>query len=541
MEEHGPRRGPPSRRLPADGRAGKGEGVVEQVVRALVVALMNGLLYFSGHRRVREATETAVRALDTYFQDQPVFRLGIRENLLIFEGRPLYDLSIYAHRLIRAVRDRGAWGIRFERGVTAEEVRRLLEVLLHRPPASTTLPRDTEGDSVRPGQEEVAEGSPQTSVTSVEPPAKGAGASPRPPAGERPEVVNDQLRQEGVTHVALETQPLVERGVVGLTAAESAERVVGGEEVSRSLYTTALGVLQDLMVELRQGRKPSFRNANDVAQGIAEAFDAHRTPLIALTAIKDYDEYTFNHSINVCIYLTALAQELTSEPRDIIRIAQAGLLHDVGKILIADEILYKPGRLSDAEWQVMRQHPLVGAKILVEASGVDELAVNVAFGHHLHYDRKGYPQVPADITVDPITELVNVIDVYEAVTAKRPYKEPFPPERVTKLLLEGSGTQFDPICVEAFLRSFGVYPPGTRVLLANGYRAEVLSANPDRPFDPVVRLTHDPEGRPVEGVEVVDTASEAGARNVGADTGRTTGPGEAGEKRQPYAVLRSVR
>jgi putative nucleotidyltransferase with HDIG domain len=497
--------------------------VAEELVRALVVALMNSLLYFSGHRRVREATELAARSLNTYFQDQPVLVLGIREDLLIFEGRPLYDLSIYAHRLIRAVRNQGAWGIRFERGVTAGEIRRLVEVLVPASAHSTTLTSAPEGQA--PTGEAGAR--------------EGPGAGPQPAKGTaaaRGEAVNDQLRQEGITRVALETQPLVERGVVGPAVGEAAGRPLGGEEVSRSLYSTAMSVLQDLMVELRQGRTPSFNDANEVAHGIAEALDSQRTPLIALTAIKDYDEYTFNHSVNVCIYTTALARELTTEPRDIVRIAQAALLHDVGKILIADEILYKPGSLSNAEWQVMRQHPLVGAKILVEASGVDELAVNVAFGHHLHYDRKGYPQVAPDITLDPITELVNVIDVYEAVTAKRPYKEPFPPERVTKLLLDGSGTLFDPICVEAFLRSFGVYPPGTRVLLASGYRAEVLSVNPERLFDPIVRLTHDPEGRPVEGVEVVNTASEETE-----DTEPTAGAAEGGETRRKHAIVHSLR
>jgi putative nucleotidyltransferase with HDIG domain len=502
--------------------------VAEELVRALVVALMNSLLYFSGHRRVREATEAAVHALEPYFQDQPVLLLGIRESLLIFEGRPLYDLSIYAHRLIRAVRDLGAWGIRFERGVTADEVRRLVEVLLPPSAGSTTLkyglPEEGGGGEAGGGQ------------VSAGPVGAARGKITPAEASARSEAVNAQLRQEGITHVALETQPLVERGVVGPAAAEGMAPAAGGEEVSRSLYSAAMSVLQDLMVELRQGRSPSFNDANEVAQGIAEAFDAHRTPLIALTAIKDYDEYTFNHSINVCIYTTALARELTTAPRDIVRIAQAALLHDVGKILIADEILYKPGSLSDAEWQVMRQHPLVGAKILVEASGVDELAVNVAFGHHLHYDRKGYPKVAPDITLDPITELINIIDVYEAVTAKRPYKEPFPPERVTKLLLDGSGTLFDPVCVEAFLRSFGVYPPGTRVLLASGHRAEVLSVNPERLFDPIVRLTHDPEGRPLEAGEVVNTATEEGAAGEGATAG-----GEGGETRRRHAIVHSLR
>ena len=265
------------------------------------------------------------------------------------------------------------------------------------------------------------------------------------------------------------------------------------------------------MVELRRGQRASFSQANDVAAGLAEAMKTHRTPLIALTAVKNYDEYTFNHSVNVCIYTTALAETLTTDPEEVVRIAQAALLHDVGKILIADEILYKPGRLSDAEWEIMHQHPVVGAKILVEAQGVDELAVNVGFGHHLRYDRQGYPPVSGEVELDPVTELVNMVDVYEAVTAKRPYKEPFPPEWVTQLLLDGCGREFNPVCVEAFLTCFGAYPPGTAIELSGGERAEVLSANPEHPFRPVVRLTHDPEGRPVDGVEVVDTAERDSA------------------------------
>jgi len=434
---------------------------VERVVRALVVALMNGLLYFPGHRRVIEAAEEAAEALGAHFKEQPVLLLGIREGLFIFEGKPLYDLSIYAHRLIRTLREREAWGLRFERGVTPAEVSRLVEVLL-----------------------------------------QGGEASA--------DDLNAQLTREGITRVALETRPLAERGVLGAAGAGDAVEALADEEVSRELYTSALAALQDLMVELRHGERISFGQANEVAAGLAEAMEAHRTPLVALTAIKNYDEYTFNHSVNVCIYTTALAKGLTTDPQEVVRIAQAALLHDVGKILIADEILYKPGRLSDGEWRVMREHPVVGAKILVEAQGVDELAVNVAFGHHLRYDRKGYPKVSGDITLDPVTELVNVVDVYEAVTAKRPYKKPFPPERVVELLLEGWGRQFNPVCVDAFLSCFGAYPPGTKVLLTDGRRGQVVSVNPQDPFHPVVRLTHDPEGRPLEEPEVLDTSSRDG-------------------------------
>jgi len=239
-------------------------------------------------------------------------------------------------------------------------------------------------------------------------------------------------------------------------------------------------------------------------QAMAEAVQTKRTPLIALTSIKDYDEYTFNHSVNVCIYTTALADSLTTDSSEVVSISQAALLHDVGKILIADEILYKPGRLSESEWQVMRQHPLVGAKILLEAQGVDELAVNVAFGHHLRHDRSGYPPVAREVQLDPVTELVNVVDVYEAVTAKRPYKKPFPPERVAEMLLEGAGKEFEALCVEAFVNFYGVYPPGTRIRLSDGAEARVLMASPEDPFRPRVQVVQDPEGQPLDTLEIVE-------------------------------------
>ena len=96
--------------------------VVERLVRALMVSIMNGLLYFPGHRRVKEAAEEAVRSLDDFFEEQPELLFNIREGLIVYEGKPLYDLSIYAHRLISTVRDQGGWGLRFEAGVTDDEI-----------------------------------------------------------------------------------------------------------------------------------------------------------------------------------------------------------------------------------------------------------------------------------------------------------------------------------------------------------------------------------------------------------------------------------
>jgi len=440
-----------------------GLDAVERVVRGLVVALMNGLMYFPGHRRVVEATDEVVSALDSYFQEHPTLLLGIRERLLILEGKPLYDLSIYAHRLIRAVRDRGGWGLRFHQGVTATEVRRLIELLLS----------GTEGSAA---------------------------------------TTNGELRQSGVRRVALEERPLAEPGAESTSGTARAVEALSGQQMSRNLYTDALAVLQNVMVQLRRGDSVSFGAASEIATGLAEAIQTTPAPLIALTAVKNYDEYTFNHSVNVCIYTSFLAELFTTSAEDLVHVAQASLLHDVGKVLIADSILYKPGKLSEKEWEVMREHPLVGAKILLEAEGVHELAVNVAYGHHLRHDHQGYPVPFGEVTLDPVTELVTVADVYEAVTAKRPYKKPVPSEVAAKILLDGAGGEFNALCVEAFLRFFGAFPVGTTVELASGARGHVLASNPVDPFRPVVRLTHGPDGHPLETGQLIDTAErdEAG-------------------------------
>lgn len=430
--------------------------IVEQFVRSLVVALMNGVLYFPRHRRVVEAVGEAVRVLEGYFKGKPALVLGIWEGLLIFEGRPQYDLSIYAHRLIRAVQEQGGHGLRFSQGVTAEEMVCLVEVLLG--PAIGTV-------------------------------------------GEAKAL----LRQKGVSYVDLEERLPAESLERKIRNTAGAVQTLLDHKVSRDAYTGALDALQNVMVGLRRSGEVSFMPVNEMAERLAHAMQANRERLLALTAIKDYDAYTFNHSVNVCIYTTALAQSMDAPADELVSIAQAALLHDVGKLLIPEEILYKPGRLSGPEEQIMRQHPLLGAKILTEAEGVHELAVNAAFGHHLRYDRRGYPGCSREIPLDPVTEYINTIDVYEALTAKRPYKKPFSPEEAADILLRGAGSEFNPKCVVTFFRFFGVYPSGTPVRLKDGTKGRVASANPGDPFHPMVCLTHSAEGEPVESEEIVDT------------------------------------
>ncbi len=442
----------------------------DRIVQALSIALMNGTVYFPEHRRVAEAAKEAAAALDTYFQDRESFVLGVLKGLLIVEGAPLYDLSVRAHRLMDTITERGGFGIRFSRGITAGEIMALVKALL------------------------------QARTRSAE-------------------EFNALLAHQGIVHAAFQTKPLREvlptdgaasgrEPAPAPAAAPSEESAKDAGEPCIEIYTWALGGIRDFIGNIKHDRKVSLTQSQDIAVRLTDALAKDRNGFVAMASVKDYDSYTFNHSVNACIYATAVAEQLITDQKELVAVAQAALLHDVGKILIPDEVLFKPGALSDAEWTVMRQHPVLGAKILMEAQGAAEIAINVAFGHHLRYDQQGYPALPMPITVDPLTQLVNVIDVYEALTAKRPYKKPFTPERAADVLLRGVGSEFNPLCVDLFLRHFGIFPPGTSVRLADGSEGAVAATNPCDVAHPVVHVTRDADGCAPEHPLIVDTSEK---------------------------------
>jgi len=433
------------------------EAYAERIVRAFVVAIMNSRIYFSTHQRVIDASDEAAFALEGHFEENPKFQIAIKESLLIFNGKPLYDLSIYAHQLTKYIRKHHGWGMHISPGVTSGEIRSFVEFMI-----------TTNNESVQEA--------------------------------------NMNLLKRDVNHINIEENPVVDNLDKGARVTKQEEIVIEDMKISQKVYTEALSVLQEIMVGLHQKKRISFNSAYEIAENMTNSLDENRNSFIALTTAKDYDAYTFNHSINVCIYAATLAESLTTDPETVVRIAQAALLHDVGKLLIPEEILNKKELFNEEDRKIMEQHTVLGAKILIESEGSHDMAVNVAFGHHLRYDRKGYPKVPADIMVDPVVDMINVIDFYEAITARRPYKDPFPPAVAAEMLLDGSGTQFNPVCVEAFLSYFGAFPISTDVLLSNGMSGLVVSNNPDDPFRPCVKITHDISNESVSSGPIVDTS-----------------------------------
>jgi HD-GYP domain-containing protein (c-di-GMP phosphodiesterase class II) len=212
--------------------------------------------------------------------------------------------------------------------------------------------------------------------------------------------------------------------------------------------------------------------------------------LLGLTNLRSHDEYTYNHSVNVCILALAIGQRLGYNKKKLSELGMAALFHDLGKFSIPLEVLNKPTDFTEAEWTIMRRHPIFSVKELVRLKGVDEMAVRVtigAFEHHLNYDLSGYPKLANKRKLSLLGRIICIVDCYDALTSSRVYNRvPFPPDKALRFMLSKSGKAFDPILMKIFVNAIGVYPIGTLVLLNTKEIGVVFTSNPipekgDRP------------------------------------------------------------
>ena len=231
--------------------------------------------------------------------------------------------------------------------------------------------------------------------------------------------------------------------------------------------------------------------------------------VFGLTNLKNYDEYTLNHSVNVCLLATALGRRLGLSRGEIVDLGIAAFFHDLGKLEIPLEILNKPAKLSDGEREVMEQHPFKGAEKLVllkESKHLPLRAIHVALEHHIKEDLTGYPRYFKKEDVNLFSKIVKVVDFFDAITTKRVYRtKVFTRAEALSLMLEQSSTEFNPVILKAFIYLMGVFPIGSLVALNTGEIGIVFDLNPDPKllFRPSVKLITDAAGNKVNG-EIVD-------------------------------------
>jgi len=235
-------------------------------------------------------------------------------------------------------------------------------------------------------------------------------------------------------------------------------------------------------------------------QAIVDQVLNNEASLVGLTTLRDYDEYTFTHSVNVCIFSVALGRKLGLTKLQLYDLGMAALFHDVGKSRVPLEVLNKQGGLTDEEWRIMQAHPWLGVLTLFGLRGYGEIPYRgmiVAYEHHMKVDLTGYPKSLRGRDLSIYSKIVAVADGFDAATTRRVYQTvPIQPDQVLKEMWENPRRGYDPVIVKAFINLIGIYPVGTCVILDTYEVAIVHSANPDvsHVHRPVVRIVASPEG-----------------------------------------------
>lgn len=265
------------------------------------------------------------------------------------------------------------------------------------------------------------------------------------------------------------------------------------EELERAdkLYGEAVNYARSFMDDVRDGKPIDIHDARPLVNEFIDSVFRNESAAAAISKLKAFDEYTYTHCINVSVLAVVLGKKLGYPRERLELIGMAGMFHDVGKALIPPQILNKPGKLTEEEMNVMRTHPLHGYRLLLQQPDIPEEVIRGAVEHHEKHDGSGYPRGLKGEEISETARLLAVVDVYDALTSKRVYKDPLPPGKVLGMMYQWRVTDFHPNIVEQFIKSLGVYPVGSFVRLSNGKHGVVTDHNPDDPLNPAVRISHD--------------------------------------------------
>ena len=266
----------------------------------------------------------------------------------------------------------------------------------------------------------------------------------------------------------------------------------------RKMYSEAVSVASTVWENAKTEERPDPTQAQNMVDGLAQAVLQNRSALLALTALKDYDNYTFTHMVNVSILTMAQARGLGIDGPLLREFGLAALMHDIGKVKTPSEILNKPAKLTDEEFAIMKRHTVDGAEILRGTPDIPALAPVVAFEHHLRIDGTGYPENVSRPSLNLATMLCGIADVYDAMRSQRKYQQAFPSERILTVLQKNDGSQFDPHLVRRFVQLLGIYPVGNLVKLNTDEVAIVLQVHAPDPYKPKVRVLFAADGNRLE-------------------------------------------
>jgi putative nucleotidyltransferase with HDIG domain len=408
----------------------------DDLVRRLAAALRGAELYSPRHPLVMRAVSSLYAACNAYLASASTLVIGFVGDDVVVNDSRLARGSASLTGFVRGLRDREIEKITFHRGVTADELHGFVTELADRRPAATLIDRLATRD--------------------------------------------------------------VKRIVIGkLTIDESADDEVG-IEAARRVYNTAVTSAETLWAQAKAGDKPDPRTARKIIDSLASIVNQDRTSLMALTALKKYDNYTFTHMVNVAALSMAQARALNLDGPTLREFGFAALMHDIGKVNTPLEILNKPGALTGDEFRLMKQHVIDGAHILRRTPETPALAPIVAFEHHLKQDLSGYPENVGHRQLNLCTMIVSIADVFDALRSNRPYREGLATTRIRAIMAEKDNRAFNRVLLRRFVNLMGLFPIGTVVRLNTEETGVVTAEHPEDPFRPQVKILFDSYGDPLE-------------------------------------------
>ena len=401
----------------------------EEVLRRFASGVRGAQLYARDHPLIAKNVDGLLSALKPLLQHAPAITVGIVAGELVVADTPMPKASATMGELIKRLTDHKIERISFERGLTADEA------------------------------------------------------------------LNFMLAIAGLSKTATETAWNFAHVRVGRITAEERRHdgVAGDMAAIRRLYAGAVTAAQTVWDAAETEGTPDLPGALQAIDGIADAVTQNRTAIVALTAMRNYDNYTFTHMVNVSILTMGQARALGIEGRLLREFGLSALMHDIGKVRTPKEILNKPDKLTDTEFEIMRRHVVDGAEILRRTPEMPILAPVVAFEHHLRKDGSGYPIGAQRATLNLGTMLCSIADVYDAMRSQRAYQQAYPTDRILAVLQRNDGTQFDQHLVRRFVQLLGIYPPGNLVKLKTGEVAVVLKTHAPDPYRPRVRVLFAPD------------------------------------------------
>jgi putative nucleotidyltransferase with HDIG domain len=382
---------------------------IDALVMLLTRAVAQRRLYGAEHPKMTASCRDLAQGLATFLQQsqQDSLFIGVADRKLVYDGRYLIGPTIAGGQLIQLARKLNCGGFVFGRHAGADEFGRFLALAVERRDVPTDLAE-----------------------------------------------ARALLASRGLTRISLSSEYQDTASPVGDDHAAWDGRTGAGDDLPSPLlvYQALFDVVAGAHGDALQGHVLDIDGARAAGDHLRRIARSSFTDIAQLVNYSDHDTYTVGHSVRVATLAVHVGEHLGLPAERLVELSSAALLHDVGKSKVPEEILYKPSRLDRKEIEIIRAHAEIGAEILLEQKGASPLDLAAAYGHHIRHDGGGYPERPAWVVRHPLVALLQICDVFEALTAVRPYKSALTSRAAFEIMIGDTGA-FDPTLLRAFIRA----------------------------------------------------------------------------------------